>query len=44
MNTYWGSGDIAVLILSFDITWRSMASVTSRPLYPWGKSSWHPFH
>jgi hypothetical protein len=37
MNTYWGSGGIAVRILDFGTRWRWMVSFMIRPLYPQGK-------
>jgi hypothetical protein len=37
-----GSGGIAPRILDLGTRWRWVASLTSRPLYPQGKSPWYP--
>jgi hypothetical protein len=34
MKTFWGSGDIAPLILDFGTRWKWVLSLTPRPLYP----------
>jgi hypothetical protein len=42
MKAYWGSGCMALCILDLDTRWRSVVSVTSRPLYSEEKSPWYP--
>jgi hypothetical protein len=42
MKTYWGSGDIAPLILVLGTRCRWVVSFTPWPLYPQGKSPWYP--
>jgi hypothetical protein len=39
----WGSGGIALCILSFGTTWKWVVSLTPRPLCSRGNSMWHPF-
>jgi hypothetical protein len=42
MKAYWGSENIAPLILYLGTRWRRVVSFTRRPLYPQGKSLWYP--
>jgi hypothetical protein len=42
MKTYWGSGDIALLILDLGTRWW-VVSFTPQPLYPQGKNPWYQF-
>jgi len=43
MNTYGGNESVPVHILNQSTRWRSMVSVTKRPLYPLGKRTRDPF-
>jgi hypothetical protein len=42
MKMYWNSGGTAPHILDLGTKWRWVVSFTPRPLYPLGKSAWHP--
>jgi hypothetical protein len=42
MKTYWRSGGIVPRILDLGTKWMWVVSFTPRPLYPQGKSPWHP--
>jgi hypothetical protein len=42
MKTSWGSGGKNLHILDLGTRWRWVVSFTPRPLYPQGKSPWHP--
>jgi hypothetical protein len=44
METYWGSGGIALHILNLGTRWRSAVSFTPRPLYPQDKSLSYPMN
>jgi hypothetical protein len=41
-KAYWGSGGIIPRILDLGTRWRWVVSITTRPLYPQGKSPSYP--